>query len=400
MRIKSAFKAFILPFWTLLLLMGMASACSGPARTPLPTAEAPETGETAQLSDASPPFSTQEWTTDFSKRTVEWREILAGGPPKDGIPAIDHPGFEPITQASDWLTERDPVLVFRAGEEVRAYPLAILIWHEIVNDAVNGTPVAVTFCPLCNAGIVFERRLNGMTLDFGTTGKLRNSDLIMYDRQTESWWQQVTGEAIVGELTGAQLTFLPAQVLSFSDLAAVYPQAQVLARPASGRRYGDNPYEKYDSTTDCPFLYAGELDDRLPVTERVVGVELDGTAVAYPFAAAAARGVINDQIGKTPIVVFHKEGTASALDARVIAQGRDVGSTGVFDRRVDGQTLTFRANEDGTFTDAETGSAWTITGEATDGPLQGKTLKMISAFEHFWFAWNAFFPRSEIYQTE
>ena len=186
------------------------------------------------LASDDPPFGTGGWITDFSRRTVEWNEILSGGPPKDGIPAIDVPSYENVADADAWLSERDPVIFFANNGEARAYPLSILMWHEIANDEVGGLPVSVTFCPLCNASIVFNRQLDDEILDFGTTGRLRNSDLIMYDRQSETWWQQFTGEAIVGEHVGRQLNILPSQVISFGDYAARFPEGSVLA--ATSRR--------------------------------------------------------------------------------------------------------------------------------------------------------------------
>lgn len=344
-----------------------------------------------------PPFSTTGWTTDFTKRTIAWDEVLSGGPPKDGIPAIDQPTFESVAAAEERLAEQSPVIFFAHGSVTRAYPLEILIWHEIVNDEVDGLPVAVTFCPLCNASIVFDRRVGEQTLDFGTTGKLRKSDLIMYDRQTESWWQQALGEAIAGEFTGTRLTFLASQVMSFGDFAAEFPDGEVLAIPAGfSRAYGRNPYTGYDST-DRPFLYDGALDTRLPATERVVGISLGDVARAYAFADVAVQGVINDELAEQAVVIFFKGGVSSALDAALIDEGRDVGSTVVFDRRLDDQVLTFDALDNGLFKDAETGSTWNILGEALAGPLVGKQLPQVVAFDHFWFAWHAFYPETEIF---
>jgi hypothetical protein len=175
----------------------------------------------AAARDTQPPpqhdrvlFSTIGWKTDFSKHSVPLSEIIPGGPPRDGIPPIDWPVFETVAQADAWLKPQEPLIHFAVGNDVRAYPLQILIWHEIVNDEVGGIPVMVTFCPLCNTAIAFDRRVAGRVLDFGTTGNLRHFDLIMWDRQTESWWQQMTGEAIVGELTGMRLTLLPATIVS------------------------------------------------------------------------------------------------------------------------------------------------------------------------------------------
>jgi hypothetical protein len=378
---------------------GTAASTTGGATGSAPgSAPGAATPPGALLPPTPPPFSTGGWSTDFTQRTVAWEEILSGGPPKDGIPAIDAPVFESVDAAATWLSDRDPVILFAAGADVRAYPLAVLIWHEIANDTVGGRPVAVTFCPLCNASIVFDRTFDGQVLDFGTTGKLRNSDLIMYDRQTETWWQQFTGQGIVGEHAGAQLAFLPSQVISFGDFAAEFPAGQVLARPPLGRSYGANPYTSYD-TTDRPFLFSGAIDSRLPATERVAGVVLGETVKAYPFPTAAAAGAINDTAGGIPLVVFHKEGTASALDSGAIAEGRDVGSVAVFDRRVGDRTLTFTADGGGTFVDAETGSRWNILGEAVAGELAGERLAQQLAFDHFWFAWAAFHPTTELYQA-
>jgi len=151
--------------------------------------------------ETPPEFATVEFKTDFRKHCVHYDEILSGGPPKDGIPALDAPRFVTVSEADAWLKPNEPVISFQIGSDARAYPIQMLIWHEIVNDTVGGVPVAVTFCPLCNTAIVFERTVSGRVLDFGTTGRLRFSNLLMYDRQTESWWQQAIGQAIIGQLT-------------------------------------------------------------------------------------------------------------------------------------------------------------------------------------------------------
>ncbi len=390
----------------------IAVACVAPS---LPTsntgadAESSEIGATVDGSaglDASgflpaedPPrkLLRSHWETDFSRRMVEWDEILSGGPAKDGIPAIDAPTYQSVADASEWLSDQDPVIVYEHNNAARAYPLAILIWHEIVNDEVGGRPVTLTFCPLCNASIVFDRSFDGQVLDFGTTGLLRNSDLVMYDRQTETWWQQFTGQGIVGEYAGEQLEFLPSQVVSFADFRKRYPDSDVLARPSQPRSYGSNPYVGYDSTQGRPFLYSGELDTRLAATERVVGVDLGDRVKAYPFAVIAESGPVNDELSGTPLVVFHQDGTASALDSGAIAEGRDVGSAAAYDRRVGDQTLTFKSMEDGTIQDVETGSTWNIFGSAMDGELAGTQLEQILSFDHFWFAWAAFHPETELY---
>jgi hypothetical protein len=338
-------------------------------------------------------FPTQYWKTNFCFHSVPYAEIFSGGPPPDGIPPIDNPKFESVIAADEWLKDREPVIIFQEGDDVRAYPLQIMIWHEIVNDTVNDLPVVVTFCPLCNTALVFERPIiHGDLLTFGTSGNLRNSDLVMYDRQTESWWQQFSGEAIVGDLTGTQLTFLPAAIISWGDFKSQNPEGQVLSLDTGfNRSYGSNPYVGYDDVSQSPFLFSGPLDDRMRPMERVLGILLPtGTDVAYTFDRLSDEKVINDFLDDTPIVAFWKAGTASALDTSTISSGNDVGSTGVFLSTLDGESLTFIRNNDGTFQDEQTFSTWHITGIAEAGPLKGKQLTSLPHHDTFWFAWAAF----------
>ncbi len=344
------------------------------------------------------PFDTSEWKTDFSKHSVPLSEILSGGPPKDGIPAIDRPNFDTVADADRWLKPLEPVILFERPGEARAYPLRILIWHEIANDTVGGVPVAVTFCPLCNTSIVFERRLDGRALDFGTTGKLRFSDLVMYDRQTESWWQQITGEAIIGELTGKRLMFLPSQIVSWETFRQTFPNGKVLNRDTGhSRPYGNNPYVGYDNINSSPFLYSGPKDGRLPPMERVVTVSLGGEDVAYPFSVMDKVRVVNDTVGGRPIVVLYAKGVASALDGSSIPDSRDVGTAGVFERTLEGMVLTFKTSGI-RFIDTQTGSTWNILGAATAGPLAGKRLMPVVSGHHFWFSWAVFKPNTRIYK--
>jgi hypothetical protein len=346
-------------------------------------------------SAASVPFSTSGWKTDFSVHSVPLSEIMSGGPPKDGIPAIDDPKFVTVNEADRWLGDREPVIVFEHDGEVRGYPWQILIWHEIVNDEVGGLPVSVTYCPLCNTAIAFDRRLGDRVLDFGTTGKLRHSDLVMYDRQTETWWQQATGEGIIGELTGTTLTFLSAPTVSWSDFKTEYPAARVLSRDTGhGRPYGDSPYGGYD--TGRPFLFRGSADERLPAMARVVVVKSGDAAVVYPVETLAEERAVNHEVDGTPVAVFYRAGTASAVDAERIGEGRDVGAAAAYLRTLDGRTLTFRADGDG-FRDQETGSRWTFFGEAVAGPLAGRRLEPAVHYIPFWFAWAAFAPDTPVY---
>jgi len=273
------------------------------------------------------------------------------------------------------------------------------MWHEIANAEIGGVPLVVTFCPLCNTAIAFERTQAGQVLDFGTTGRLRFSNLIMYDRQTETWWQQATGEAIAGEFTGARLGFYPASIIAWETYQAAYPDGLVLSRETGfDRDYGRNPYTGYDDVDRPPFLYFGPTTpDALPPVARVLTVDLNGEAAAYPYAVLEQIGVANDAVGGSEIVVFWAAGTASALDRVTVASGRDVGAATAYERLLDGQLLTFR-HADGQITDEETGSTWNVLGEATDGPLAGQALAPVVAINHFWFSWAAFRPETRIYQ--
>ncbi|MBI3993933.1 MAG: DUF3179 domain-containing protein [Candidatus Lambdaproteobacteria bacterium] len=343
-----------------------------------------------------------EWTrTDFAKASVDFREIISGGPPRDGIPPIDKPAFVSNAEAAVWLEAGEPVLVVERGADVRAYPLQVLIWHEIVNDTVGGDPLVITFCPLCNSALVFDRRVEGRVLDFGTTGKLRNSDLVMWDRQTESWWQQLTGTGIVGAYTGTTLTFLPAPLVAFATYRQAFPQGKVLSRETGHfRPYGINPYEDYDSPENTqPFLMRSAVDARLPATERVVALERGSVARAYPYRLLAPLGAVNDRLGGEAVVVFFTAGTRSALAGRVIGESREVGSGAVFARKLEGRELTFVRSEAGRWLDEQTHSTWNQFGHATAGPLLGKRLTPLPHGNHFAFAWLAFRPDSSIWSA-
>jgi hypothetical protein len=344
---------------------------------------------------------TSGWRTDFSRHQVPLEEIIGGGPGKDGIPAIDEPTFHQVDRV-DWLVDREPVIAFGIDGDWRAYPIRILIWHEIVNDVVAGVPVAITFCPLCHTSIAFDRHLDGRVLDFGTTGNLRHSDLVMYDRQTESWWQQATGQAIVGELAGAQLRFLPSQLISWAQFRDLYPTGTVLS-PETGhpRDYDRNPYPGYDRVDSDPFLMDQTLiDGRLSPKVRVLGIVIGDDAAAYPFPFLAEHPVVNDKVGGEPIVVFWVHGAASGLGGPTVAGGEIVGAANAFSRDVGATILTFEPTDDGVMRDAETGSSWSFDGRATAGPLAGTQLELLVSDSPFWFAWAVFRPDTRIWQPE
>lgn len=279
----------------------------------------------ANNASANPDFWKHEWPeTDFSKTSVtNWVEILSGGPPKDGIPALNDPQFIHAIQETR-IGGIEPVIVVRIkGGEPRAYPLRYLTWHEIVNDTVGGIPVAVTFCPLCNSALTFDRRVAGRTLTFGVSGKLRNSDMVMFDRETQSWWQQAIGTAIVGDMLGRELKLLPSYMQGWAQFKEQHPDGLVMAEPAHNRQYGRNPYENYDSSKR-PFLYSGELPPHgIESLSRVVRV---GDR-AWPMQRLRKAGVIRE----AGVEISWRKGQASALDTGKMANGRDVGSIRVKD---------------------------------------------------------------------
>ncbi|MGI9373007.1 MAG: DUF3179 domain-containing protein [Hyphomicrobiales bacterium] len=259
--------------------------------------------------------------TDFEKSSIDFSEILSGGPPRDGIPSIDAPKFIPLSDEKS-LTDMEPVIGLEINGDARAYPLRILTWHEIVNDEVGGTPVAVTYCPLCNSSIVFERKVDNKLLDFGTTGKLRNSDMVMYDRQTESWWQQFIGTGIVGEMNGVELKSVPSRLESFANFKKRYPEGKVLVPNNPGfRDYGRNPYFNYDSSAR-PFLYQGAMPEGIEPMARVIAFKVGGTQKAVSMPLLAKK----KELDVDGVKLSWSAGQNSALDDTVIAKGRDVGN--------------------------------------------------------------------------
>lgn len=386
-----------------------ATAPHIPTRTPAsaPTIPLPAVPAVTESPVSMPGWAGDGWKTNFGRRTVDLKEIRPGGPPRDGIPPIDRPKFIASAEADAWLKDAEPVIAFAQGGEARAYPLQILTWHEIVNDVVGGKPVTVTFCPLCNTAIAFGRALDGTVYDFGTSGLLRDSNLVMWDRQTETLWQQFTGEAIIGDRAGKTLERLPALIVSYGEFKASYPPGSgVLSRETGARRpYGTNPYAGYDDASRSPFLFDGTVDTRLPPMARVVTVRRNGQYVAYPYASLETKRVVNDTVGGAAIVVVWKGGTVSALDKDEIAASRDIGATAVYDATLDGRILTFAPLPDAVpepgaafFRDAQTGSGWNLVGKAVSGPLAGRQLAPIIHGDEFWFVWAAFLPATAIRQ--
>ena len=377
-----------------------ATATAEATREPTPTATSTPSPSAEAAREAQREFVARRLQADFpsldiTKATVDLADIVALLPP-DAIPSIDEPKFDSVEDASAWLEPQEPVISFVHDGDARAYPLHILTWHEIVNDVVGGEPVIVTYCPLCNSAIVFARTVDGEVREFGVSGKLRRSDLIMYDRTNESLWQQLSGKAIVGIDAGTLLDFLPAQIVSFEEFGAAYPGGMVLNRDTGTiRPYGENPYVFYDTQTRMVVSVPEFEDARLDAKERVLAVELNGEAVAFAWQALTEHVVIEAEIGGQPVVAFWQSGAVSALDDAFIVGSRNVGSAGAFIPMLDGERLTFEAR-DGAIVDAGTGSTWNVLGQAVHGPLAGSQLEAVVSGSHFWFAWSVFKPETRV----
>ncbi len=354
-----------------------------------------------------PPLSVNisQWReTEFRRWTVDPDEIVSGGPGRNGIPPIYQPHFIPILEAAtlEWMTGDHPVAVVEVNNDARAYPLGILTFHEVVNDIVGGQPVLVTYCPLCYTTLAFNRTVDGVELNFGTTGNVRTSNLIMWDDHTESWWQQADGQAIVGDAAGQRMEYIPAYTTSFREFARSYPEGRVLS-PASGDPefwpvYGGSQYFGYDAPNNPPSYFFGQVDERLSPKERILGVEIGDEVVAFPFARLRQVQVVNTEIGGEPVVIFWKPGTRSALDEESIAESHDPGSAAAFSRRHGDRILEFEAAGD-FFRDTETGTLWTLLGVGDRGQLGGQKLTPVRADNGLWFMWAAFKPTTEIYEV-
>ncbi|MBI4174233.1 MAG: DUF3179 domain-containing protein [Candidatus Aenigmarchaeota archaeon] len=306
------------------------------------------------------------------KHTVPLNEILTVLP-KDAIPAIDDPKFVSASQAN--LNGEDIVLGLFFEGQARAYPLAIMNWHEIINDRINGKPVAVTYCPLCGTGIAFDSRIGGKETTLGVSGKLYNSDLVMYDRATESYWSQVSGEAIRGELAGQKLEQIHIETVRWKNWVKLHPDTLVLSRETGfSRNYDVNPYEGYD-TSSAIYFPISSSDSRLGPKERVAGIEIGGKFKAYPLSVVANRTVIHDEFNGKPLLIVEDQNTYAVK---------------IFERELNGQALTFEIRDRTLFD--QNGNAWNFDGSSSAGKLA-----QLQTVEGFWFAWAAFHPETELY---
>jgi hypothetical protein len=396
-------RAAVLATGLLVLVVGCSSAnVAAPApREEASSGSPPPTPTPAEQVPAAPPEDTRSALSDrFDERLpdplIDPAAFQQGGPPPDGIPAIDEPTFQPADTV-DWLSRDEPLLSLTVSGETRGYPLQVMTWHEIVNDTVGGAPVAVTYCPLCNSGVAFERAVDGRVLSFGTSGMLYADNLVMYDRQTESLWPQLTGQAAVGVLTGTSLTAIPMGIVAWEDFREANPDALVLSRDTGfDRPYGRNPYVGYDDPEGgLLFGLPADTDDRLPVKERVIGLRDGDDSVAVVRDSTAAASPAEITVGDRALVLWHKTGQRSALDTATITEGQEVGTVTVYDPVLDGRHLHFAEDGDG-FRDLETGSRWDILGRATAGPLEGAELEEYRHLDTFWFAWVTFNPDTRV----
>ncbi len=347
-------------------------------------AEEPQTEPQSVEEPLTKPQSVEEpqsdpvMVTDGVRHTIPLDRILSGGPPKDGIPSIDDPVFAAVD--AEFMSDSDVVVGLAINGEARAYPIFILVWHEIVNDVVGGVPISVTYCPLCYTNQVFERTSGGQVLEFGVSGKLYNSNLLMYDRQTDSYWSQALGEAVVGELTGAQLDIVPLDVIRWGDWRDLHPDTVVLTTDTGhSRPYGVDPYERYFASDRIIFPVA-HRDDRLGPKEIILGFSSGVNYKAYAQSDVEAAGTINDDFAGVPVLLV----SAYEQNARA------------FERAVDGHALEF-AYRDGTLTDTDTGSEWSYDGLAVAGPLEGEQLPRLGFSPGFWFEWVSFHPDTGLY---
>ena len=347
-----------------------------------------------------------EWKTDITKHSVDLSEIQIVLP-KGSFPTLDFPKFVGKEAGLSMFFAKEPVIAIEIDGKAKAYSLNILTMHEISNDILSGVPILVTYCPLCNSGIVYHRKLKYQgkenIMEFEPSGMLRNSDMVMLDRNTETLWQQLMGVAIVGELDKMELDILPSLIISVEEFFNRYPQGEILSKQTgfaeNEKHYGTNPYKNYDNENAKPyqrFFDANKINNRLPPMERIVDIENNGKHKVYTFSDIAKFGVINDTFKKKKVVLFYQSGTVSVLDQANISESKNIGTITVYNRVLDGEKLAFKRIK-GVFKDKKTNSSWDITGHCYEGKLKGKQLKIEPHSNHFAFAWLAFYPETEIY---
>ncbi|MFQ5342261.1 MAG: DUF3179 domain-containing protein [Anaerolineae bacterium] len=323
--------------------------------------------------------------------------------PRDAIPAIIDPQFDGVAAARAYMRPDEQIVGLVLNGDIRAYPINILSRHEIVNDVVGGEPVAITWCPLCYSALVFSRRVNGNELTFGVSGKLYQNNLIMYDHQTESLWSQLLGQAVAGSLRGERLRLLTAVQSTWEDWHAEHPDTQVLSKPKTSNvfqntsdaadstyNYSVDPYQSYYASEARGLVNRSVPEDALVTAKRrVLGLWVGDKAKAYSFKTLALQKAVNDSLAGVPVLI--------AFDSQ-----SENGAA--FDRRLDGQVLSFAVADEGDrlfLQDQQTGSRWNgLTGQAVGGSMEGRQLRRLPTSYAFWFAWKAHFPETQVYQQD
>ncbi|MEM9919385.1 MAG: DUF3179 domain-containing protein [Bacteroidota bacterium] len=319
--------------------------------------------------------------------SISQSEVLNGGPGKDGIPSVDNPIFVDVAEVEPYLRDDHLVVGIKVGDEVKAYPHPILDWHEIVNDEVGGEPIALTYCPLTGSALAWSRRLSVGVTTFGVSGLLYQTNLIPYDRETDSNWSQMLMQSVQGQLRDEEPALFPIVETSWASWQKMYPNTKVLStNTGTTRNYGSYPYGDY-RTANWLLFNVNPRDERLNLKERVHGLRIDNQVKVYRFGSFnEGTRLVNDQfMGKDVVVV------GSEADNYIVS----------FNRRLEsGEVLEFTAVPDAlpiVMTD-QSGSNWNIFGEAVDGPKAGTQLGFESSLIGYWLTFGSFYPQPAIFE--
>jgi hypothetical protein len=354
---------------------------------------------------ANPKHLPYQWTTDTSTHKVDLSELTIATI-KDELPTLDYPKFIHRTDKLYNFYDHEPVIAITFSGQSKAYPLSLLTLFELSNDSLGGKQLMITYCPMCNAAIVYNRKVkkdgSEYLLNFGISGLLMHNDMVMYDKETNSWWEQLMGSAIVGKMTGTDLEMMPALLISAKDYFDRFPQGEILSPEGIhllGKRHNHRPFHHLnhtDNTLDTTFYLPEKVDPRLPPLERVLDIHTPDHTIIFPFHVLAEKQVVNEVSDKLHYTIFYHSETVTVLDEDKLSRSKKVGSATAF-RSVQGKdTFTFTKAGD-YFKDEQTGSTWDITGYCREGPAKGRQLWILPHSSHFAFAYLAFFPESIIY---
>jgi hypothetical protein len=387
--------------WLGITALALLTACGGPSAIPSASEPSATTSASEPTGSASAvPAAAEAWRTDFSRLAegVSLDEFVRALPYRDAVPSLQQPTLATASKI-DWIGDDEPVIAVERNGQWRAYPLQIMLWHEIVNDLLGDEPTVVTFCPLCHTSLAFDARVDGVPLEFGVSGYLRRSDLVMYDRQTETWWQQASGIGLVGTHADRQLDFIPSSIIAWSEFRAAHPTAGVLDRATGHERpYGRNPYPGYDQTRrnlsfkEAEVLLCDGLESErcIDAKERVAVVRTADETMVFPFRFVADNGGLAEtDVGGVPIVVWWQPDVRTVLGNALIERSGQVGTVVAFDRRSGSDVLSFELR-DGALVDRQTGTSWNSLGEATGGSLAGERLVRLEVDTPYWFGFAAF----------